>query len=626
MANVVHGTRNRRRNAMKWQTRSTSRAAGLLAVAVFLFATLAGLSFPRSAAASTAYSSLSYQMQVQFTYVAKYSSNGLTESVTTTSKYTFTATLDKSYGGTSLGCTSYPCTSVQGTYTSNYAWSSNSGCPSTFTATGTYQLNMSAGWDIYSGNVTLSPSLAVKPETASGVYAYCFFVGGSNELNSYIVYDVMYSCYSLLDPNSVTAASTKSCTNFPVQGGSRTLSAGPEASADWITSLTGSVQLTLLSSTTTTTSSSTSTGPTQTTTKTTSTTTTKPTTCPTMYLTEGLAPAATRSNDDNVYITVYWGGQTPVSVEFGAFPQSPAITTDFAFNPVQMMSSTVSVLMNVYTANAQDGNYIINVAAQVTDPQSGQPCNAGIKAFVTVTSGSVFVGTPGNLQAEAIWVKGLSSPFLVSGQINASWYSQFVPTLDSNGYLSALAFTLTGTDGSGPQQGVLTIPKVLVAPGFTPAMTINGVPLPLDRFSQDATNFYVTYTATFSTHRLVLSFLQQGASTSSSTSSESASSIVASNSSGVSRTTVISGVLPSNIIELGVGGAFLVVVIALVALALRRTGRRKTSSPASQGVQPQPATTSGAHRAPESRKTCPKCGTANDPQDAFCVNCGADMN
>lgn len=225
-----------------------------------------------------------------------------------------------------------------------------------------------------------------------------------------------------------------------------------------------------------------------------------------MYLTEGLAPAAPTTGDDNVYVTLFWGGQTPVSADFGAFPNNPTMNVGFEFNPVTMYSSTVTVLMDIGTQNTPNGNYVINVAAQLTDPVSGQPCSANMRAYVTVSGTTVFVGTLGTLQSEAIWVKGLSSPFMVSGTIAASQYSNFVPTLGPNGKITDLTYVITGPPNT-VQDGTLTIPKALVNPGLVPVLSIDGIQTDVT-VTQDSSNYYIMYTAHFSTHTVVLSFVE----------------------------------------------------------------------------------------------------------------------
>jgi hypothetical protein len=288
-----------------------------------------------------------------------------------------------------------------------------------------------------------------------------------------------------------------------------------------------------------------------------------------MYLTEGLAPAAPTTGDDNVYVTLYWDGQTPVSVNFGAFPNNPTMSVGFAFNPVTMYSSTVTVLMDIGTQNTPNGNYVINVAAQLVDPVSGQLCNTNMRAYVTVSATTVFVGTLGTFQTEAIWVQGLSSPFMVSGQIAASQYSNFVPTLGSNGKMANLTFVITGPAGV-QMGGTLTIPKTLVNPGFVPVLYISGIQTGIT-VTQDSTNYYISYVATFSTHTVVLSFVQPA---SSGTTTASGATVSATSASTTSSTTTTNSITTSSVSSQQSSTASssslspLIVVPALVTAAL----------------------------------------------------------
>jgi len=371
--------------------------------------------------------------------------------------------------------------------------------------------------------------------------------------------------------------------------------------------------------------------------------------CTGFYLSEGLAPAASTTGDDNIYINVHWGGQIPsggLSVELGAFPRSQDITADFAFNPITMFSASSSVLMDINTQGAPDGNYVVAVAAQTTDPQTGDQCNVGINADVTVSATSVFVQTTGGNQAEDIWLSGLSSPFQVSGEITASQYSSFVAHLDQNGHLASLTFTLTGPTGTDAT-GTIAIPKSLIPPGYVPELLIDGQQVQTT-VTQDSTNFYITHTTHFSVHQVQLLFVQA------STTTTSTSSL------------------------LGIGGientaAGLLIVIGLPAIAIAwivlivkrgKTALPKTPShgPTSSSSGTSPAltvpATSKAHAPPPnavassppapqntaeaSRASAPttqaiprpgsvygfcrKCGQPLDQNDKFCGNCGASLS
>jgi len=365
--------------------------------------------------------------------------------------------------------------------------------------------------------------------------------------------------------------------------------------------------------------------------------------CPGFYLSEGLAPAASTTGDDNIYITVHWGGEIPsggLSVEFGAYPHSQDITADFAFNPITMYGASSSVLMNIKTQGAPDGNYVVSVAAQTTDPQTDEQCTTGINADVTVSATTAFVQTTGENQSEAIWLNGLASPFQVSGNITASQYSNFLAHLDQNGKLASLTFTLTGptgTDGTG----TITIPKSLVAPGYTPELYISGQQVQI-KVTQDSTNFYITYTTHFSVHSAQLQFAPLGSTTG------GTSQIIAK----------IEEVVPGYLIIIGIP----VIFLALVALIVKRgkdgevKGSTPLGSPTSPSSTPVPVVSSSS-KAPTPTNTvvsspavphstpspqipspaitsvipgpanpygfCGKCGQPLDRDDKFCGSCGA---
>jgi hypothetical protein len=296
-----------------------------------------------------------------------------------------------------------------------------------------------------------------------------------------------------------------------------------------------------------------------------------PTQCPALWLTEGLAPAASTTGDDNVYVTIHWAGQTPVSVELGAFASSPTIDVDFAFNPVTMQGPTISVLMNVMTSHTADGTYTISVAAQLTDPASNQPCSANMKAYVTVSGTTVFVGTLGDQQTTAIWVSGMPSPFMVSGNISASQYSNFTPTVDANGKLTSLAWSVTGPPNT-TGQGRITIPKTLVTVGLGPVVLIDNIPVGIT-VTQDSSNYYITYTTRFSTHQVVLEFVTPGNTTTATTSNSSQETSLPSG-----------GIVTVLIIGVVVWIAIIAGIYFLIRTIRRRLAKRRSGKPAN--VQP----------------------------------------
>jgi hypothetical protein len=324
--------------------------------------------------------------------------------------------------------------------------------------------------------------------------------------------------------------------------------------------------------------------------------------CPELWLTEGLAPAASTTGDDNVLVTVHWAGQTPVSVDLGAFASSPTIDVDFAFNPVTMQGPTISDLMNVMTSQTADGTYTISVAAQLTDPASNQPCSANMKEYVTVSGTTVFVGTLGDQQTTAIWVSGMPSPFMVSGNISASQYSDFTSTVDANGKLTSLAWSVTGRPNT-TGQGTITIPKTLVTVGLEPVLLIDNIPVGVT-VTQDSSNYYITYKTHFSTHHVVLEFVppanattststaistpvttSSSSTTAATTTRTSSSTLTSSSSSTATGSSTDAPSQASTTPELALVGVVAVVLIVLGAMLFRR-------------ARAQPATISQASSTP----------------------------
>jgi len=140
---------------------------------------------------------------------------------------------------------------------------------------------------------------------------------------------------------------------------------------------------------------------------------------------------------------------------------------------------------------------------------------------------------------------------MVSGGITASQYSNFAPTVDSSGKLTDLAFTVTGPAGT-MGVGTLTIPKALVAPGLDPILSIDGAQVAIT-VTQDSTNYYITYATAFSTHNVLLSFVQANSTATLSTTPNTATS--ASTGTGIHAILIIEII----VLPLFVAGVFIMV-------------------------------------------------------------------
>jgi hypothetical protein len=76
---------------------------------------------------------------------------------------------------------------------------------------------------------------------------------------------------------------------------------------------------------------------------------------------------------------------------------------------------------------------------------------------------------------------------------------------DKTASSTTLSFTVTGTSGT-TGFGNITIPKSAVTYGTTPTINIDGHAATNQGYTQDANNYYVWYTTTFSTHQISIVF------------------------------------------------------------------------------------------------------------------------
>ncbi len=110
--------------------------------------------------------------------------------------------------------------------------------------------------------------------------------------------------------------------------------------------------------------------------------------CPPLTLTPTMPPASdprvTASLTDTVSyrMQVAWEGAVPVRVNFDVEGGGETVRPSFVFNPANMQSSPISVLMDVQTMNAEKGQYPIAVQARVVDPDTGEECLSNTADFI----------------------------------------------------------------------------------------------------------------------------------------------------------------------------------------------------------------------------------------------------
>jgi hypothetical protein len=107
-----------------------------------------------------------------------------------------------------------------------------------------------------------------------------------------------------------------------------------------------------------------------------------PAECPALIITPTMPPAsdprkvASMTDSVSYRMQVAWEGTTPARVNFDVQGGSDSVRPSFVFNPANMQSSPISVLMDVATAHAEEGQYPITVDAWVIDPDTGLECHA----------------------------------------------------------------------------------------------------------------------------------------------------------------------------------------------------------------------------------------------------------
>ena len=94
------------------------------------------------------------------------------------------------------------------------------------------------------------------------------------------------------------------------------------------------------------------------------------------------------------------------------------------------------------------------------------------------------------------------------GNITAAQVTSAVIATDQSAATTTISFTLTGETGTTGFSNI-TIPKSTIPYGTTPVVYIDGQPAQDQGYTEDAQNYYVWFTAHFSTHQVEISFTGQ---------------------------------------------------------------------------------------------------------------------
>jgi hypothetical protein len=93
----------------------------------------------------------------------------------------------------------------------------------------------------------------------------------------------------------------------------------------------------------------------------------------------------------------------------------------------------------------------------------------------------------------------------ISGNITSSQMTNISVTTNLSVAVTTISFNLTGATGS-IGSGNITIPKSIVASGTIPTVLIDGAEDLNQSYTEDATNYYVSYNVHFSTHEVLIIF------------------------------------------------------------------------------------------------------------------------
>ena len=150
----------------------------------------------------------------------------------------------------------------------------------------------------------------------------------------------------------------------------------------------------------------------------------------------------------------------------------------------------------------------------ITPPQ-GYRTNDALSGTVSLTDSDCQINVAFN--AESIiatkTTDNTTYTIAISGNITASQMSNMTITPYPNNSTTKISFTVTGPNGTDGYS-TLTIPKEAIPYGSTPKVYIDGVLVENQSYTQDSTNYYITYSTHFSTHEINIEFTTQTQTTS----------------------------------------------------------------------------------------------------------------
>jgi hypothetical protein len=101
---------------------------------------------------------------------------------------------------------------------------------------------------------------------------------------------------------------------------------------------------------------------------------------------------------------------------------------------------------------------------------------------------------------------GATVDLAISGNVTSSQISNATITSNQANKTAIVSFTITVPNGT-VGFGNMTIPKTAISYGTSPVVYIDGQQAPNQGYTQDANNFYVWFTTSFSTHQVSIQFV-----------------------------------------------------------------------------------------------------------------------
>ena len=178
-------------------------------------------------------------------------------------------------------------------------------------------------------------------------------------------------------------------------------------------------------------------------------------------------------------------GTDSASYSYTAAGQSHVITcvvTDSASSPV---TSPASNAVNI-TVNSATSTPTSTPTPKPTITPTPTPSTTTNVTATTGTGATVDLAISGNV---------------TSSQISNAIIASYLPTKTTT-----VSFTITGPNGTAGF-GNMTIPKTAIYSGTSPKVYIDGLQAPNQGYTQDANNFYVWFTTSFSAHQVSIQFV-----------------------------------------------------------------------------------------------------------------------